>query len=92
VAGAKTEEWASFVRDLGIELNRRRTSAGLSQERVAHAAGLTRGYYQQLERGSSRSGRIANPTIQTLIALAQVLNSRVEDLLPPDPPDMTAGR
>lgn len=89
---AKTEEWADYVRDLGVVLSRRRHEVGLSQERTANAAGLTRGYYQQLERGSSRTGRVANPTIQNLIALAQVLGTTVEALLPSDPPDMTAGR
>lgn len=89
---AKTEAWAAYVRELGIALNRRRHEVGLSQERTANAAGLTRGYYQQLERGTSRTGRIANPTIQNLIALAQVLGTTVEKLLPPEPPDMTAGR
>ena len=92
MTSAKTEEWATYVRDLGIVLNRRRHEVGLSQERVAHAAGLTRGYYQQLERGSSRTGRVANPTIQNLVAIAQVLGVTVNDLLPPEPPDMTAGR
>ena len=42
--------------------------------------------------GGSRTGRVANPTIQSLIALAQVLGTTVEELLPGDLPDMTAGR
>lgn len=92
MTSAKTENWAAYVRDLGLALNRRRHEVGLSQERVANAAGLTRGYYQRLEQGTSRTGRIANPTIQNLIALAQVLDTTVEELLPPSPPDMTAGR
>lgn len=92
MTGAKTEEWADYARRLGVLLNRRRHELGLSQERLAHAAGLTRGYYQQLEQGASRTGRVANPTIQNLIALAQVLDTTVEQLLPPDPPDMRTGR
>jgi len=92
VTGPRTEEWATYVRELGLALNRLRTRAGLSQEKVAHAAGLTRGYYHQLEKGESRTGRIANPTLLNLVALAQVLGTTVEALLPADPPDMRVGR
>jgi transcriptional regulator with XRE-family HTH domain len=92
VTGAKTDEWADYARRLGIALSRRRHAVGLSQERLANAAGLTRGYYQQLEQGASRTGRVANPTLQNLIALAQVLDTTIEELLPPEPPDMRTGR
>lgn|GEM_PF-335446 len=92
VTGPRTDEWASYVRELGLVLNRLRTEADLSQEKVAHAAGLSRGYYHQLEKGSSRTGRIANPTLLNLVALAQVLGTTVEALLPPNPPDVRVGR
>ncbi len=92
MTGPRTDEWAAYVRGLGLELSRLRTAAGLSQERVANAAGLTRGYYHQLEKGESRAGRIANPTLLNLIALAQVLGTSLNELLPRNPPDMRAGR
>lgn len=92
MSGTKTDEWEQYARRLGVSLSRRRHEVGLTQERLANAAGLTRGYYQQLEQGASRTGRVANPTVKNLIAIAQVLDTTVEHLLPADPPDMTAGR
>ena len=92
MTSVKTEAWAEYARELGVALSPHRHRVGLSQERVAHAAGVTRGYYQQLESGTSRTGRVANPTIQNLIALAQVLETTVAELLPPSPPDLTEGR
>jgi DNA-binding XRE family transcriptional regulator len=35
------DAWAAYMRELGVELNRARYRAGLSQERLAHMAGLT---------------------------------------------------
>ena len=70
------------MRRLGVELSRRRTTPGLSQERVTNAAGVTRGFFLQLERGASRAGRVANPTPPNLVTLSQVLGTTSEDLLP----------
>lgn len=92
MTGPRTEPWAAYVRELGLNLQRHRTAVGLSQEKVANAAGLTRGYYQLLEKGESRIGRIANPTLLNLYALAQVLDTTLEELLPGDVPDVTTGR
>ncbi|MCL2464174.1 MAG: helix-turn-helix domain-containing protein [Micrococcales bacterium] len=92
MTGPRTDEWTIYVRRLGVELNRRRTALRLSQEKVANAAGVTRGYYHQLERGESRVGRVANPTLLNLVALSQVLGTTVDDLLPDRVPDMRTGR
>lgn len=62
-------------------LRRRRLEAGLSQESLAYAAGLSRNHIQLLERGI---GALPNPTLRTLYALAEALTCRVVDLLPPD--------
>ena len=59
----------------------RRLGAGLSQEGLAYAAGLSRNHIQLLERGI---GALPNPTLRTLYALADALACRVVDLLPPD--------
>jgi transcriptional regulator with XRE-family HTH domain len=80
------------VRDLGIGLSRLRHRAGLSQERLANAAGITRYHYQQLEKGESRPRAPANPSLRTLLALAQAFEVELADLLPGDPPDVTEGR
>lgn len=84
--------WADYARRLGIELNRARHRAGLSQERLAYIAGLTRYHYQQLEKGQSRPGHPANPSLRNILALAQALGMRMDELLPGDMPDLTEGR
>jgi transcriptional regulator with XRE-family HTH domain len=84
--------WESFARELGHNLRRAREGTGLSQERVAHAAGLASYTYQKFEKGESRPGMPLNPRLTTLVALSQVLGVSLEDLLPHDLPDLTAGR
>ncbi len=75
--------WESYARTLGIEMQRRRIEAGLTQEQLAHLAGLTRTHYQQIERGIWRLGAPANPSLKVLARLAQVLRVQVGDLTPP---------
>jgi len=86
------DEWADYARRLGIELNRTRHRAGLTQEKLAYAAGLTRYHYQQLEKGESRPDKPANPSLRNILALAQALGVTLEELLPDDVPDLTEGR
>lgn len=86
------DPWVVFVRELGHELNRRRHQTGLTQERLAYASGLTRYHYQQLEKGQSRPGAPANPSLRTVLALAQALGVTLDDLLPGEVPDLTEGR
>jgi transcriptional regulator with XRE-family HTH domain len=73
--------WEDYVRDLGHELQRLRVAAGLSQEGLAYRAGITRAHYQQLEKGSSHTARPANPSLKTLVGLAQVLGVEIADLV-----------
>lgn len=75
---------------MGGNLQRHRLERGYSQERVAYEAGLSRYTYQKLEKGESRPGDPANPRLQTLLAIAQVLGVELTDLLPPKTPDLTA--
>ncbi len=81
-------DWADYVAALANNLRRARHDAGLSQEDVAYRAGLSRYTYQKFEKGESRPGAPANPTLFTMLALSQVLGLTVEKLLPPDPPDL----
>nr|WP_281370057.1 helix-turn-helix transcriptional regulator [Naumannella cuiyingiana] len=67
---------------MGLELQRRRSVAGLSQEKLASRAGMTRTHYQQLERGAWKPGQPANPSLRVLVGLAQALGVEVGDLLP----------
>lgn len=79
------------ARALGDRLRGLRDASRLSQEEVALRAGLSRNHYQLLEAGwSNRVGQVpANPRLATLVALSEVLQVRVEDLVadifhPPD--------
>lgn len=85
--------WESFAREFGIRLHRARIEAALTQEELAYAAGLTRSHYQQLEKGLSRSGVPANPSLKTIVGLARVLGLPLEALVPPfDADERPAGR
>lgn len=67
---------ANRLRDL-------RTAAGLTQEKAAERAGLSRNHYQLLESGlSDRAKRTpANPRLSTILDLAKALNCDVADLV-----------
>ncbi|GJE60459.1 helix-turn-helix domain-containing protein [Methylobacterium trifolii] len=60
---------------IGWNLRRLRVERGLSQERLALAAGIDRAYVGRVERGSE------NVTISTLEAMATALAVPVADLL-----------
>lgn len=68
---------------IGWNLRRMRVEGGLSQERLALAAGIDRAYVGRVERGSE------NVTISTLEALARVLAVPVAALLIEPAPDAT---
>src|SRR6218665_238585 len=74
--------WDQYVRELGVELQRRRLDAGLTQEQLAHRAGLTRTHYQQVERGYWKKNEPANPSLKLLVRIAQALGVEVTELLP----------
>jgi len=73
---------------LGVNIHKARIDRGLSQEAVAYRAGLSRFTYQKYEQGETGRGGPANPPLRTLLALSQVLEVDLEDLLPTDPPDL----
>lgn len=81
-------EWSRYSQRFATTLRSVRERAGLSQEEVAYRSGLTRYTYQKYEKGESRPGNPANPTLRTLIALAQVLEVAVGDLIPDNAPDL----
>ena len=83
-------EWEKFAVDLGHQLQRARLARGLSQEQVAYRSKLSRFTYQKYERGFSKPGTPANPTLRTLLAMAQVLDADLLELIPPGIPDFTA--
>jgi len=77
------KSWEEYARALGIELQRQRIARGMTQEDLAHRAGVTRTHYQQIERGWWKQGSPANPSVKVLAKLAQALQIEPGDLLPP---------
>ncbi|HPU02696.1 MAG TPA: helix-turn-helix transcriptional regulator [Rhodoglobus sp.] len=80
--------WRDYAAQLATNLRRLRANAGLSQEDVAYRSGLTRYTYQKYEKGESKPGTPANPTIRTLLAMAQTLGVELTDILPREAPDL----
>ena len=91
--GAEPETpWESYARELGKNLQRARAERDISQERAAHAAGISAFTYRKLEKGQSNPGTPANPRLHTLVALAEVLDVEVHDLIPRGRPGIAIGR
>lgn len=81
--------WQTFAADLGHHIHRLRVDRGLSQEAVAYRAGLSRVTYLKYEQGEAQSGAPSNPTLRTLVALSQVFEVPLHDLIPANAPDVT---
>ncbi|RBP99641.1 helix-turn-helix domain-containing protein [Bifidobacterium xylocopae] len=76
------EEWVTFAREFGRNLQRLRSERNLSQEQLAAATGLSRSQCQRLEAGANRSGQPSNPSLRNLLALATALNTDLTTLVP----------
>jgi transcriptional regulator with XRE-family HTH domain len=85
----QTKAKMAFSRELGITLQRLRRASGMSQEDLAHRAGMSSYTYYKLEKGESQPGTPSNPRLFTIIAIAQVLGVPVDQLLPRSQPDLT---
>ena len=90
--GPTSDPWEVYVRDLGTRLHRLRIERGLSQERLAVAADISSFTYRKLEKGESNPGSPANPRLRTLVALAEVLDVPLSNLLPDGAPGVAVGR
>ncbi len=90
--GPASDPWERYARQLGVNLSRTREASGLSQERVAHAAGISTFTYRKLEKGESNPGTPSNPRLKTLVALAEVLEVQLDSLLPARLPRIAVGR
>lgn len=68
---------------LARRLRDHREAAGLTQEKAAERAGLSRNHYQLLESGlSDRAKKTpANPRLSTLLDLSEALGCKVSDLV-----------
>lgn len=74
-------DWWEFARALGVKLQRARLAKGMSQEAVAHALGISTFTYQKFEKDESKPGTPMNPRLHTLLALADVLEVGVGELV-----------
>ena len=78
--------WDAIVaQQFGEAIRRLRKKRGMSQEALAHEAGISKNHMQLIEagRGSSRSdGPISNPRMTTVYGLADALDVTASDLLP----------
>ncbi|WP_256999597.1 helix-turn-helix transcriptional regulator [Microbacterium sp. SZ1] len=81
--------WEAFAVQLGHNLQQARVGRSMTQGSVAYRAGLTRYTYQMYELGKAQSQGPANPTLRILLALSQVLEVPLHELLPSDVPDVT---
>lgn len=68
--------------DLGARVRRLRATAGMTQQQLAVAAGLAVSNVAQIEQG-----KIPDPRLSTLRALAKAMGVTVSDLAGDAPPD-----
>lgn len=85
LAGEQRGWTEEVARRFGSTLRRLREDRGLSQESLAHEAGLTKNQIQLLEAGRA-SGRKdstggSNPSMKTLSGLSGALDMKVSELL-----------
>ena len=66
---------SELARRLGDVIRQERKRKGVSQEQLAHIAGLDRTYLQRIEAGRS------NPSLDKIEALARALQRHPSDLL-----------
>ncbi len=82
------QAWSLYSRRLGRNLAARRQVAGVSQEKLAHRAGISTFTYRKLENGESNPGTPANPRLRTLVMIARALEIPLAELLPEESPDL----
>ncbi len=85
------QEWLEYTRMVGTNIQRARVRQGYSQEQVAYAAGLSRYSLQLFERGWVSKDRPANPQLSSIMAIAQVLEVSLDELLPEKWPLLVQG-
>lgn len=68
-------EYSKLDQFLGLEIQRRRTERGWSQEYLAQITGLHRTYISQLERG------LKSPSVRVLSQIANALDVTMSEFL-----------
>lgn len=68
---------------LGDHLRELRNKAGLTQEQAAERAQMTRNHYQVLENARTSHGDSPNPTLKSIINIAEALDVSLTEVLKP---------
>lgn len=74
---SKHPELRELTRCFGTVMRRHRDSLGLSQERLAHDIGASTTHYQHLEAGRKYNGETTNPSLDTILKIADGLGISV---------------
>lgn len=80
--------WKNYAQELGINIARVRTAKGYFENRVVADVGLSRFTYWKLECRESNPDTPANPRLRSILAVTQVLDVELADLLPKHIPDL----
>ncbi len=75
-------EWPRYGYTLAVNLRELRLARGLTQEKLAHLAGMSRSAISNLERNESNQARSADPAMSTIYRLSAALQVAPSDLLP----------
>jgi len=83
------EDWEELAAQFGHRVRALRKARGLTQERLAHAVGMSRNQIQNIENSRNntrdadgkRRGGTANPRLETIWALARALEVDPTELL-----------
>ncbi|MDR7328642.1 helix-turn-helix domain-containing protein [Corynebacterium guangdongense] len=75
-------EWPRYGYTLAVNLRALRLARGLTQEKLAHLAGMSRSAISNLERNESNQARSADPTMSTIYRLSAALQVTPAELLP----------
>jgi transcriptional regulator with XRE-family HTH domain len=73
--------WMDFLEQVGLSIQRIRRSNHLSQEKVAHDAGIDQAYLSRIEAGRSNIG------LRMLLKMSQAMGVKPSELLKDVSPD-----
>jgi transcriptional regulator with XRE-family HTH domain len=74
----------AVVHDFGGRVRARRLAAGMSQAELGRSSRVTPKFISEIERGAS------NPSLMTMVLVADALGCGVSELLQPDKPIMSS--
>lgn len=75
-------EWPRYGYTLAVNLRQLRLERGLTQEKLAHLAGMSRSSISNLERNESNQARSVDPTMSTIYRLSAALQVTPSELFP----------